>query len=32
MEAVLGAPGDLQDVIGLVGLAVTERGADPGRS
>jgi hypothetical protein len=29
VEAVLGAPGDLQDVIGLAGLAVGQCGADP---
>ena len=31
VQAVLGAPGDLQDVVGLAGLAVGERGADPRR-
>jgi len=32
VEAVLGAPGDLQDVIGLARLAVVERDADPRRA
>lgn len=30
VEAVLRAPGDLEDVVGLSGLAVVERDADPG--
>jgi hypothetical protein len=29
VEAVLGAPGELEDVVGLAGLAVVERDADP---
>jgi hypothetical protein len=29
VQSVLGARGDLQDVVGLAGLAVGDRGADP---